>query len=135
MDQNYLPHEYHLERLASAWLGAMAKQFPEQNQQAEHIDLMFNAQLARITGNISPAALANAYFDWLKHLQLSPAKQVRLCQLALEKFWHWQVYAISAMRGNCTDPSDCIIQPLPQDKRFKDEAWADWPFNVISQGF
>ena len=27
------------------------------------------------------------------------------------------------------------IEPLPQDHRFVDEAWRQWPFNFIYQGF
>ena len=31
-------------------------------------------------------------------------------------------------------PQACI-EPLPQDRRFADESWQQWPYNFIYQGF
>ena len=28
-----------------------------------------------------------------------------------------------------------VIEPLPQDRRFKGEAWQQWPYNLVYQGF
>jgi polyhydroxyalkanoate synthase len=122
------------ERLASTWLGVMSKNFPQQRYLPANLDLTLNAQIGRFTGNISPAAMAGAYFDWLSHLMLSPSKQQSLMQEAWDKFWRWDNYAFQSVGKDCPEGVLCI-EPLPQDKRFADPAWQQWPFNAISQGF
>ena len=133
MDRGPLPKPPGFERLASAWLGALTKDYSEYRS-LENADLAANAWLGRFTGNISPAALANAYFDWFSHFQLSPSKQQKQVQKAWKKFWLWQQYAIDAAMPGHTGTHPCIA-PLPQDKRFVASGWERWPFNVISQGF
>ena len=136
MDRGPLPKPAkpaEFERLASAWLGALTKDYSEYRSPA-HADLAANAWLGRFTGNISPAAVANAYFDWFSHLQLSPSKQEKQLQKAWKKFWLWQQYAIDAAMPGQAGAEPCI-DPLPQDKRFTAPGWERWPFNVISQGF
>jgi len=133
MDERTLPKPAGFERLASAWLGALNRDYSEYRSLA-HADLAANAWLGRFTGNISPAALANAYFDWLTHLQLSPSKQQRQMQKAWKKFWRLQQYAIDAAIPGRGETERCIV-PLPQDKRFVAPGWERWPFNVLSQAF
>ncbi len=133
MDERTLPKPAGFERLASAWLGALNRDYSEYRSLA-HADLAANAWLGRFTGNISPAALANAYFDWLTHLQLSPSKQQKQVQKAWKKFWRLQQYAIDAAIPGRGETERCIV-PLPQDKRFVAPGWEHWPFNVISQAF
>lgn len=134
MDDRNLPKPAGFERLASAWLGALTKDYAERLYPSPHLDLLVNAWIGRFTGNISPAALANAYFDWLTHLQLSPSKQERQIQKGWKKFWRWYIYSIDAAHPGHPETDRCIV-PLPQDKRFDAPGWAQWPFNVISQGF
>lgn len=104
---------------------------------ANQLDLIFHAWLGRFTGNISPAALINAYNDWLVHLRLSPSKHAELVRKAWRKFLRWNLYAFDPAHANHAihDGSQHRIAPLPQDKRFIDPAWERWPFNLISQGF
>ncbi|MDB5855855.1 MAG: poly-beta-hydroxybutyrate polymerase [Herminiimonas sp.] len=134
MATKILPHSTSHERLASAWLGPQTKPLPERRRATSELDLAFGSALGRVTGNISPAALANAWFDWLTHLQLSPSKQADLAQDAVQKFWRWKNYCEAAVRPHDTVPA-AHVEPLPQDKRFIDPAWAQWPFNAMSQGF
>lgn len=122
------------ERQASAWLNPLTQEYPEHEYPSARLDLISNAWLGRFTGGISPAALANAYFDWLSHLQLAPSKQEKLIEKGWQNFWRWLVYASSAACHDDPDMQPCI-HCLPQDKRFTDPAWQAWPFNVISQGF
>ncbi|HEY8101228.1 MAG TPA: alpha/beta fold hydrolase [Burkholderiaceae bacterium] len=124
------------ERLASEWLGVFTREYPEYHYSSDNIDLTFNAILGKFTGNISPGALANAYFDWLVHLDLSPSKQQRLIQTGWQKYWRWLRYTTEAAAhiGSQEQPEPCI-EPLPQDKRFIAPQWRRWPFNAISQGF
>jgi polyhydroxyalkanoate synthase len=101
------------------------------------LDLMTNAWIGHFTGNISPAALINAYNDWLVHLRLSPSKQTELVMKACKKILRWNLYAMNVIKtGQPTNwEAQDGIAPLPQDKRFTDPAWGRWPYSVIAQGF
>ena len=109
----------------------------QQMSPADQMDLITNAWLGKFTGNISPAAMINAYNDWLVHLRLSPSKQAELLKKAWRKLLRWNRYAFDSTNTNQFPPylSQHRIAPLPQDKRFQDPAWERWPFNLISQAF
>jgi len=102
------------------------------NASKPSLDRSLHAALARLTGGISPAALGQAYTDWLQHLLFSPDKQMELLEKAADKWARYLQYCLRA----CADPtcSNCI-QPLSQDSRFRAEAWQRWPFNAMYQGF
>lgn len=95
-------------------------------------DQPLHATLARLTGGLSPIALGLAFADWSQHLAMSPDKQIELARKAARKWARLIEYAPRA----CAAP-DCpgCIQPLPQDKRFSNESWKVWPYNVIHQAF
>jgi polyhydroxyalkanoate synthase subunit PhaC len=98
---------------------------------SQNMDRMVHAWLGRFTHGISPAALALAWFDWFVHLSLYPGKQAEL----VEKAWRkWVRFSNYATRAGQSDATPCI-EPLPQDTRFDDPEWKEWPFNLISQGF
>jgi polyhydroxyalkanoate synthase len=95
-------------------------------------DRPLHAATALFTGGISPAAVTQAYTDWVQHLLLSPDKQVLLLKKAMRK---WIRYADYCLRAS-TDPAcETCIDPLPQDNRFADDAWRKQPFAAIHQGF
>ncbi len=102
------------------------------NHIPETIDRMVNANLARGTGGISPAVLAMAYFDWLVHLGLAPGKQALLTEKAVRKLIRLGLYSVKSVQDQSAPP---CIEPLPQDQRFRAEAWQQWPFNLIYQSF
>jgi polyhydroxyalkanoate synthase len=118
-------------REASTWQGGARPRYPEARAEHAHIDLALNAALGRLTGYVSPAALAGAWQDWASHLLLSPAKQMELGVQAASSLQRWLQYSASAMFGTAAEP----VQPLAQDKRFNDPLWHAWPWNQISQGF
>jgi len=120
-----------MEPLGSAWLKPLTGEYPEADKDSARLDLMSNAWLGRLTGNISPAAMLNAYVDWLAHLALSPTKRAALMQKGWQNWWQLYVYSRSCQSGN----EHLCIQPLPQDRRFSDPAWQQWPFNFIHQAF
>jgi len=97
------------------------------------LDRMLHAGLARFTSGVSPAALAAAYWDWAAHLAASPGKQLQLADKAMRKAARFTNYAArNAWRDG--DAAPCI-EPLPQDKRFLNDAWRHWPYNLLYQGF
>lgn len=99
----------------------------------ESVDYAMHAAIARVTGGLSPAALANAYMDWAMHLALSPGKQSELASKAMRKWVRLARYvATCAFRQ---DQPDACIEPLPQDRRFKAPEWWRWPYNVVQQAF
>ena len=97
---------------------------------ASTVDRTIHYVMSRATAGLSPAAVGEAYFDWLIHLLTAPGKQTQLWQKAARKWLRWLQFA-----ATCTSTSTNCIEPLPQDRRFKAEAWKAWPFNLISQGF
>ena len=119
------------EQGASAWQGGARRAYPEDEVDGASADLLLNAALARLTGFISPVALGLAWQDWASHLLLSPVKQSELAVQAVEGAWRWLHYAQAAAGGPLAGP----VQPLAQDRRFDGDAWQQWPYNVISQGF
>ncbi|MGH8855526.1 MAG: poly-beta-hydroxybutyrate polymerase N-terminal domain-containing protein, partial [Telluria sp.] len=117
------------ERDASDWQGTRHR-YPE--TEIDHAtDLPLQALLGRLTGNVSPAALAMAWFDWTSHLLLSPNKQLELATHAGEAGLRWLQYCAGAAVADAAAP----LAPLAQDKRFEDPEWQRWPYNVLSQCF
>jgi polyhydroxyalkanoate synthase subunit PhaC len=103
------------------------------DQPAEVLDRALHASLARLTGGLSPAALAGAYWDWAVHLATSPGKQFQLADKAMHKAARFTKYAMTeAWRGPNAEP---CVEPLAQDRRFTHESWRRWPYNLIYQGF
>ncbi|WP_425441182.1 PHA/PHB synthase family protein [Rubrimonas cliftonensis] len=100
---------------------------------AEVADHAARAMVARATGGLSPAALSAMWADWAAHLAASPGKQAELMQKALRKQSRFLRYAAScALSGGA---AAACIEPLAQDRRFNDPAWAQFPFNLAHQGF
>lgn len=96
------------------------------------LDRLLHASLARFTIGLSPAALWLAYADWAIHLATSPGKGHQLLEKGVRKAIRFLIYASHFP----ADP-DCplCIEPLPQDDRFRSEAWQQPPFNLIYQTF
>jgi poly[(R)-3-hydroxyalkanoate] polymerase subunit PhaC len=96
------------------------------------VDRSLNAAAARFTAGLSPAALAEAWFDWLTHLAHAPGKRIQLLEKAVKKTARIVGYGVAT--GLPGGPARCI-EPLPQDRRFNGEAWQRWPYNLIYQNF
>lgn len=119
------------QREGSTWQGGRHTPYPVASVEHASADLVLNAWLGRLTGYVSPAALAAAWQDWISHLLLSPDKQMEVALQAATNLQRWVQYGMSAVHGSAAEP----VQPLAQDKRFSDPAWHGWPYNLISQGF
>lgn len=100
-------------------------------EKAEQLDRQIHSFIANIY-YFAPPSVANTIFDWSINLALSPGKQVELLHNAFEKFLkllHYQTCICCDMK-----PEPCTI-PLPQDRRFDDEEWKRWPYNIYQQTF
>jgi polyhydroxyalkanoate synthase len=96
------------------------------------LDHLTHAQLASLTGGLSPASMRLAFEDWLTHLTHNPSEQAELAQkmgLALQQL---SSYALHSVQPGRDVP---CVEPVVQDRRFSDPAWQAWPFNVLSQSF
>lgn len=78
------------------------------------IDARWHAAVGRLTGGLSPTALATAYVDWALHLAGSPDKQADLLRLAL---------------------TPAPGKDIADDPRFADPDWSTFPFNVLARNF
>lgn len=97
------------------------------------IDQSLHASVARMTGGLSPAALAEAWFDWAVHAAFSPGKQATLAVKLFRKRMRLAQFAArnALLQGHAAP----CIDPLPQDHRFDDPAWQVWPFSLAYQSF
>jgi len=102
-------------------------------EMANVLDRSLNYARSRMTLGLSPAALAEACFDWFIHLAVAPGKQMQLAQKAFRKWLRLSHYLATCLPFQA-HPTRCI-EPLPNDRRFKGEAWEGWPFNIIHQSF
>jgi polyhydroxyalkanoate synthase len=96
------------------------------------LDRLLHASMARLTVGLSPAALWLAYADWAIHLATTPGKRQQLVEKSVRKAIRLLTYASHLpSEPNCAP----CIDPLPQDHRFRSEAWQQPPFNLIYQAF
>ena len=95
-------------------------------------DKPYHAAIARMTGGVSPVAVNQAVADWAQHLLLSPDKQIELAKQAGQQWLELSSYCLRAAVGESCAP---CVEPLPQDRRFRDAAWQRWPFNALHQSF
>src|SRR6516225_8442093 len=64
------------------------------------LDRPLHAAVARFTLGISPAALSQAYIDWVQHIMSSPDKQFALAELVVRQWVRYADYCRSVR----TDP-------------------------------
>jgi polyhydroxyalkanoate synthase len=97
------------------------------------LDHAMQASISRFTHGLSPVALMGAWFDWATHIAAAPGKRLQLAEKAADKLRRHARFAMECAVS--TDRTKPCIEPLPQDDRFRDDAWQMAPFNLISQGF
>src|SRR6516165_5982000 len=56
------------------------------------LDRPLHAAVARFTLGISPAALSQAYIDWLQHVLFSPDKRFALAEMAARQWARYHEY-------------------------------------------
>lgn len=96
------------------------------------IDRVIHAIEGRYTNGMSPASLTLAYMDWLIHTSHSPGKMNEMRENMVRKL---SAFSLWAGRASLDANAPPFIKPLPGDRRFRDEAWKRFPYNVMSQGF
>ena len=114
------------ERDASPWLGrdtAPSETFQAYQRLERDVSLWSGALPGAA---IAPSTAVGAYMDWWVHLLGSPAKQWELVTYGTEQWTR-------AWRAAAT--GETVVEPLPQDRRFDDPAWARPPYHGLAQAF
>jgi len=112
-------------------ISSNADVFSSSHQFTTSFDREFHARLGKFWA-LSPASTGGAFLDWITHLALSPGKQLELTEDALQKSIAFFDYAFWIASGTKADP--CVPE-APDDKRFKDEGWQNWPYTIYQQAF
>lgn len=95
----------------------------------EVFDIMAHAWASRFIGWLSPASFSLALFDWMAHLSISPAKRLDLLKkAAIGSLQLW-----TATIPMC--PSEFPFNTRPNDKRFQNPLWCQYPFELYAKGF
>ncbi|MEL6280505.1 MAG: alpha/beta fold hydrolase [Pseudomonadota bacterium] len=119
------------------------------NELPAELDHRTHAMVAKATGGFSPISLIGSYLDWYAHLLFAPGKQMQIAWKAWDKARRFAAYAQSTATSGGIDtasgatkpdtdvspPAKPCIEPLPGDRRFADEAWSQFPYNLIYQQF
>lgn len=90
-----------------------------------NLDRFFQANLAKLTAGISPAALGTAYYSWLSQLAQSPG---RLLELMTYPVIHSKETINKALCSSEHSDIDC-------DVRFKKEDWQNLPWRYFADSF
>jgi len=98
----------------------------------DQLDKVLHAAQARATGGVSPAAVSNAYLDWLVHLANSPTKLAGLAHKAADDGLRLFTYAAQSALSGEAAPAAPVDR---RDPRFRAEEWNAWPFNLFAQSF
>jgi polyhydroxyalkanoate synthase len=94
----------------------------------EDMGRVLREQLAAVTGGLAPDVYVNAWWDWYLNVAQKPSKQAEILEDGLAKAMDNWTFALKASAGES-------VPPAQGDARFKDEAWAQWPFNVLAHGY
>jgi len=95
-------------------------------------DRALRAASARVSHGIAWPSLLTAWSDWAIHLATAPGKQAELVAKAWRKGARLARHAFERAQSPNADP---CIEPLPQDRRFRDPAWQQFPFDLVYQAF
>ena len=105
---------------------------PDLSASTVSADQAFHAGIARLTGGLSPAALALAFADWQLHLLTSPGK---CAALAGEAMQHAADFSSALVLKHATFQPWSAIKPPVTDRRFAGRDWELPPFNLMAQAF
>ena len=105
---------------------------PDLSASADAVDRAFHAGLARLTGGLSPAAVALAFADWQLHLLAAPGKSASLTGEALQ---HAKDFMDALVPSHARFQPWSVIKPPETDRRFAGRDWELPPFNLMAQAF
>lgn len=88
-------------------------------------DKFFQANLAKLTAGISPAAVQMDFFSWLAQLAQSPGHIMELASYPVLHF------------SDCVNQLMCMeeLEDVREDVRFQGEGWQHMPWRLWAEGF
>ncbi|HUN11296.1 MAG TPA: poly-beta-hydroxybutyrate polymerase N-terminal domain-containing protein, partial [Rhabdaerophilum sp.] len=94
------------------------------------LDRSTHAALGQMTGGFSPMGLTEAWLDWALHLSVSPQRMSEIAQAGGAEAMRLAKLSLGAAATH----GDCVPceRSLPQDKRFRDPRWRQWPFALYA---
>jgi polyhydroxyalkanoate synthase len=95
---------------------------------AEQLARALREQLATVTGGLAPDVYVNAWWDWYLNVAKEPSKQIDIVQDGISKAIDNWTFALKASAGE-------KMAPVETDPRFKGDAWAQWPFNIVAHSY
>ena len=98
----------------------------------QNLDRSVMAAMARVTGGVSPHAVADAWTDWWLHMARAPGRQLELIERAQQSGLKLMSHALHATSGR-TEPAP--FTPKAHDTRWTHSDWAKPPFSLWQQGF
>ncbi len=113
---------------------ALSAASPSRTSAGNDIDRQVRAAIGRATGTLSVASGLLAASDWAMNLAVSPGKQMELGLLLADYIGQVMRYDVECFLGG-TGEARRFIEPPARDRRFADDAWLRWPFNVLHQSF
>jgi len=102
------------------------------SEREDALDHIVHTNIARLTGGLSPMALALATLDWGMHLAVSPGRQSDLALSALAK----QAALLPKGPLSAAESGDGrAVEQRARDPRFRAEEWSHWPFSFYVDAF
>ncbi|MDJ0826797.1 MAG: alpha/beta fold hydrolase [Rhodobacter sp.] len=117
---------------ARSQLPAKRPEPPLRDRPYRDLDRSLHAALARLTGGLSPHAIAEAWADWALHLSRAPGRQMELAEHAGRNAFELMSYAA---RATADATAEKPFKPRKYDHRFSHEDWNTLPFAFWQQGF
>ena len=99
------------------------------------LDAQTHALLSKFTANLSPISIGSAYYDWLLHLVISPAKQMELCYKGARDTLHMVEECTNMLTHDKDTTPSMMKKKRLADHRFRHEAWGHFPFNMYADIF
>lgn len=96
------------------------------------MDRMRDTITAKVSGGISPAAMALAYSDWMMHMASAPGKALEYMHYAMHRSGE---VALGMATAGLTPDAPEAIGPNNGDHRFRHEGWKKNPFKAYAQAF
>jgi polyhydroxyalkanoate synthase len=101
---------------------------------ARALDREVRASVGRATGSLSVASALLSTIDWAINLLVSPGKQAELQWLGWKYADDLAAYGARCLLAGPALSRLCVTPPA-RDRRFADDAWLHWPFNLLHQRF